>query len=105
MSLAIQLTEVAANVAAIMPADAYCLPKNAQNALDTAKFWTAIAGGALAVIALMMVGVQIFMHNRRGDGTEIIKGIGYWILGVTVFAAAAGIASIFIPSAGNCVGA
>lgn len=81
----------------------YCLPAEATNALDTAKFWTQTVAVALAVVALIMVGIGMFFQHRRGDGGEMLKALGWWIAGVVLISAAAGIVSIFLTVPADCV--
>lgn len=83
-----------------VPAAPLCMPTQVTTALDTAKFWCTIVAAGLAVVALIMIGVGMFFQGRRGDGGEMLKTLGWWILGVVLVAAAAGIAAVFIP-AGN----
>lgn len=81
-----------------VPALPLCMPGQVTTALDTAKFWCTVIGAGLAVVALIMIGIGMFFQHKRGDGGEMLKGLGWWIGGVVLVAAAAGIASVFIPS-------
>lgn len=90
-------------VGAVAPMAPYCLPDAAQNALDTAKFWTQIIAVALGVVALIMIGIGMFFSSRRGDGGEMIKSLGWWIGGVVLIGAASGIVSIFLRPAEGCI--
>jgi hypothetical protein len=84
-------------------AQAYCLPGKAQDALDTATFWTRIVAIALGVIALIILGIGMFFSGKRHDGGETLKGLGWWIGGAALIGAATGVASIFLGSASaNC---
>lgn len=83
--------------------EAYCLPQEAMNALDTAKFWTGIVAGSFAVVALILVGIGMFFSGRRGDGGEMLTKLGWWIGGAVLISAATGIASIFIQVPQNCI--
>lgn len=99
----IDLAHAIAAAIPTVPMEPYCLPAEAINALDTAKFWTQIVAVALAVVALIMIGIGMFFSARRGDGGEMIKSLGWWIGGVVLIAAASGIVSIFLSPDGNCV--
>jgi type IV secretory pathway VirB2 component (pilin) len=90
-------------VSAIAPMAPYCLPADATNALDTAKFWTQLIAVALAVVALILIGIGMFFSSRRGDGGEMMKSLGWWIAGVVLIGAASGIVSIFLNPDPNCV--
>ncbi|MCA4135472.1 TrbC/VirB2 family protein [Arthrobacter sp. M4] len=81
-----------------VPAAPLCMPTQVTTALDTAKFWCTLIGAGLAVVALIMIGIGMFFQHKRGDGGEMLKGLGWWIGGVVLVAAAAGIAAVFIPS-------
>lgn len=81
----------------------YCLPQDAMNALDTAKFWVGIVAGALAVVALILIGIGLFFQGRRGDGGEMLGRLGWWIGGAVLISAAAGLATIFIQVPENCI--
>lgn len=81
----------------------YCLPADAQNALDTAKFWTQIVAVAMAVIALIMIGIGMFFSSRRGDGGEMLRSLAWWIAGVVLIAAASGIVAIFLTAPEGCI--
>ncbi|ONI65427.1 hypothetical protein ALI44B_00270 [Leifsonia sp. ALI-44-B] len=81
----------------------YCLPVDAQNALDTAKFWTQLVAVAMAVIALIMIGIGMFFSSRRGDGGEMLRSLAWWIAGVVLIGAASGIVSIFLQAPEGCV--
>jgi len=82
-----------------------CPPAELTTALDTAKFWLTIVAAGMAVVALILVGIGMFFQHRRGDGGEMLKALGWWIGGVVLVAAAAGIAAVFIPTpdASTCV--
>ncbi|MEG2578398.1 MAG: TrbC/VirB2 family protein [Glutamicibacter sp.] len=82
-----------------------CPPDEMTTALDTAKFWLTIIAAGMAVVALILVGIGMFFQHRRGDGGEMLKALGWWIGGVVLVAAAAGIAAVFIPTPDmtNCV--
>lgn len=90
-------------VSAIVPMVPYCLPPDAVNALDTAKFWTQLVAVALAIVALILIGIGMFFSSRRGDGGEMMKSLGWWIGGVVIIGAAAGIVSIFLNPDVNCI--
>ncbi|MDJ0336599.1 TrbC/VirB2 family protein [Salinibacterium sp. G-O1] len=86
-----------------VPMAPYCLPADAVNALDTAKFWTQLIAVALAIVALILIGIGMFFSSRRGDGGEMIKSLGWWIGGVVLIAAASGIVAIFLSPDSNCI--
>lgn len=87
-----------------VPAAPLCMPTQVTTALDTAKFWCTVVAAGLAVVALILVGIGMFFQHRRGDGGEMLKALGWWIGGVVLVSAAAGIATVFIPSANtDCV--
>jgi hypothetical protein len=93
----------ATNRAGMVVAQAYCLPGKAQDALDTAQFWTRIIAVALGTVALVLLGIGMFFAGKRHDGGEMLKQLGWWIGGATLIGAAVGIASIFIGVASaNC---
>lgn len=95
---------IKAEVVLRVPAAPLCLPTQVTTALDTAKFWCTIVAAALAVVGLILIGIGMFFQHRRGDGGEMLKSLGWWIGGAVTVAAAAGIASVFIPSGtANCV--
>jgi type IV secretory pathway VirB2 component (pilin) len=87
---------------AVAPAAPYCLPAEAVNALDTAKFWTQLVAVALAVVALILIGIGMFFSSRRGDGGEMMKSLGWFIGGVVIISAASGIVSIFLNPSSGC---
>ena len=87
----------------LVPMTPYCLPADAQNALDTAKFWTQLVAVALAVVALIMVGIGMFFQHRRGDGGQMLSALGWWIGGVVLIAAASGIVSLFLVVPTDCI--
>lgn len=93
------LTEAATR----LPMAPYCPPADFVNAMDTARFWVQIAAVALAVIALILLGIGMFFQHRRGDGGEVLKGLGWWIFGVVLVGAAAGITSIFLVTPTDCI--
>ncbi|MEV7574364.1 TrbC/VirB2 family protein [Pseudarthrobacter sp. NPDC089323] len=81
-----------------------CMPNQVTTALDTAKLWCTVVGAGLAVVALIMIGIGMFFQHKRGDAGEMLKSLGWWIGGVVLVSAAAGIAAVFIPSGNtNCV--
>lgn len=86
----------ATNRAGMVVAQAYCLPGKAQDALDTAVFWTRIVAGVAGLIALILIGIGMFFNGKHHDGGQMLKSLGWWIGGATTIAAAAGVASIFI---------
>ncbi|GAA1821399.1 TrbC/VirB2 family protein [Agromyces neolithicus] len=92
-----------AATAAHVPMEPFCLPPDAVNAMDTAKFWVTVIAGAFAVIALVIIGIGMFFQHNRGDGGEMIKKLGWWIAGCILVAAAAGITAIFLNPPTNCV--
>ncbi len=83
--------------AGVAPMAAKPLPQEVIDALDTIKFWTGIVAAALAVIALMLVGIGMFFAKRRGDGGEMLQSLGWWIAGVTLIAVAATLTAVFLP--------
>ncbi|WHE37831.1 TrbC/VirB2 family protein [Microbacterium sp. BDGP8] len=95
--------DVATTATHIVPMAPYCLPTEAQNALDTARFWVQIAAVALAVIALILVGIGMFFQHSRGDGGQMLSRLGWWIAGVVLVAAASGIVSIFLQVPTDCI--
>lgn len=80
----------------------YCLPQAATDALDTAQFWAKIVAAALAVVALIFVGIGIYFQSGQHDGGNMMKKLGWWIFGVTIASAAVGIAQIFIHAPTDC---
>lgn len=87
-----------------VPTKPICLPDQVNTALDTAKFWSMIVAASLAVVALILLGIGMFFQHNRGDGGEMLKKLGWWIFGVTLVGAAAGVASLFInPNTTDCV--
>ncbi|MDD7930777.1 TrbC/VirB2 family protein [Microbacterium thalli] len=95
--------DVATTATHIVPMAPYCLPGEAQNALDTARFWVQIIAVALAVIALILVGIGMFFQHNRGDGGQILSRLGWWIAGMVAIAAASGIVSIFLQVPTDCI--
>lgn len=81
----------------------YCLPDQAENALATAKFWTQLVAIALAVVAVVLIGIGMFFSGRRGDGGEMLKSLGWWIGGIVLIAGASQMVSVFITPPTNCI--
>lgn len=89
--------------AGISPTAAYCLPAEAVNAMDTAKMWALIIAVTFAIVGLILIGIGMFFQHRRGDGGEVLKSLGWWIGGVILVSAAAGITSIFLNAPTDCI--
>lgn len=85
------------------PMAAKCLPQAATDALDTAKLWVWIIAGVLAGIGLIIIGIKATLNARAGHGgSEILAGLGWWIFGVVLIAAATGIVQMFLGAATTC---
>lgn len=97
------MIDLASTVLGAVPTAPYCLPAAAQAALDTAKFWVQLVAVAMAVIALILIGIGMFFSSRRGDGGEMLRSLGWWIGGVVLIGAAGGIVAIFLQAPTNCV--
>lgn len=87
-----------AQVITSVPAKPLCMPAAMTNALDTAKLWALIIAGAMAVVALIMIGVGMWFQHSRGDGGAMLGKLGWFIGGAVLVGAAAVIAALFIPS-------
>ncbi|MGK9149521.1 conserved hypothetical protein [Plantibacter sp. T3] len=96
------MIEVLDAVSTSIVAAPYCMPEAAQNALDTGVFWMRIVAVSLGVIALIMIGIGMFYSARRGDGGEMLSKLGWFIAGLIVVSAAAGIVSIFLATPTGC---
>jgi type IV secretory pathway VirB2 component (pilin) len=80
-----------------VPATAKPLPPAMVDALDTVKLWVGIFAGAMAIIALILIGVgMMFAHNQR-DGGQKLQEMGKWIAGCVLVGGAAGLAAVFLP--------
>lgn len=94
-------------VMTIVPAAPYCLPADATNAMDTAKFWAGIVAGAVAVVAMIMIGLGIFANSSVGghasDGGALMGKLGKWILGAVLVSSAVGLAALFVHVPTDCV--
>lgn len=90
-------------IARVVPAAPYCLPQQAMNALDTAKFWCGLVALACAVIALIMIGIGLFFQHNRSDGGQMMSSLGKWIFGAVIVTAATGLTSIFIQVPTDCI--
>ena len=97
------MIDIITSVITSVHAAPYCLPPEVQNGLDTAKFWTQLVAVALAVVALILIGIGMFFSNRRGDGGEMLRSLAWWIGGVVLIGAASGIVSIFLAQPAGCV--
>lgn len=93
------MLELALELPTQITAQAYPLPIEVLNVLETMKVWLGIIAGALAVVGLMMIGIGLFFKHRRGDGGEALGALGWWIAGVLLVAGASAIAAVFLPSA------
>jgi len=87
----------------LVKAQAYCLPQEAMNALDTGKFWTMIIAVAAAVIGLLIIGIGAFIDHQRGEGHAILKKLMIWIIAAAIISAASGIANTFIQVPTDCI--
>lgn len=81
-----------------VPATAKPLPQAMTDALDTVKMWVLIVAGAMAVIALIMVGIGLMFAHQRQDGGQKLQSLGWWIAGCVIVATAAGLTAVFLPT-------
>ena len=87
---------LALDKAGIVVAQAYCLPGQAQDGMDTMKLWLMIAAGFAAGISLVMLGVGLLFQHQHHDGGQMMTKLSRWVLGSIFISAASGIASVFI---------
>lgn len=98
MSKLATLENLGRQVMTSLPTKPLCMPDQVTTVMDTAKFWTTLIGGSLAVVGLILIGIGMFFQHRRGDGGEVMKSMGWWIAGALILGTAGVIAGIFIPS-------
>lgn len=91
-------------IAGQVSAKALCMPDKVTTTLDTVKMWLYIAAGAAAVAGLLMIGIGLMIDRQHGEGSRVLKHLGFWIGGALLVAAASVIAAAFIPTdAADCV--
>lgn len=73
------------------------LPQEVRDALSTVKFWLGFIAAALAVIALLLIGISLMFARKHEDSGDMVKQFGKWIAGVVLVATASGIAAVFLP--------
>jgi hypothetical protein len=94
---------LALDKAGIVVAQAYCLPGQAQDGMDTMKLWLMIAAGFAAGISLVMLGVGLLFQHQHHDGGQMMTKLSRWVLGSIFVSAASGIASVFVGHiSGSC---
>lgn len=98
LALKEHLTLTGLTVMNALPAAAKPLPKEMTDALDTIKMWVGIIAGAMAVIALIMVGIGLMFAHQRQDGGQKLQSLGWWIAGCVIVATAAGLTAVFLPT-------
>ncbi len=65
-------------------------PPGVEAKANTVLGWLKWAGGIAVVAGILMVAVRVAVGNRRGEGEENMKGLGYVIIaGILVGAAGA----------------
>lgn len=104
MSKLATLESLGLQVMTSLPTKPLCLPGQVTTVMDTAKMWTLLIGGGLAVVGLAMLGIGMFFQHSRGDGGDAMRKMGWWIAGALIVGCAGVIAGIFLPNdATDCV--
>lgn len=81
---------------AALPLTAQPLPKPVQDDLDTVKEWLRIIGGSIGVIALMLLGISMWVDHRGNHGGEFVNKMLKWVLGAGLVSGATLIAPVFL---------
>lgn len=74
---------------AVVPVDA---PPGVGEKGDTVLGWLRWAGYMAVVAGIVLVGIRVAVGNKRGEGEENMKGLGYVIIAGIVISAASLIA-------------